>query len=160
MRPSALSRNVDSPARVVARGKHGYPGFAVVLRVFPVLGSRPAGLHPESPTGSYHGPNRYRTGRGYCTSDHGPLKTTCHRLRKRWDENTPSIKGPHIAESSESSPNPRRILQVLAESSPNPRSPPNPRRILAESSPNPSGVLRILAELRVVPVSALSDLQV
>ena len=28
--------------------------------------------------------------------NHKPLKTTCHRLRKRWDENTPSSKGPHI----------------------------------------------------------------
>ena len=27
--------------------------------------------------------------------DHGHLTTMCHRLRKRWDENTPSSKGPH-----------------------------------------------------------------
>ena len=27
--------------------------------------------------------------------DLGTLKTMCHRLRKRWDENTPSSKGPH-----------------------------------------------------------------
>ena len=32
--------------------------------------------------------NRYRP-------DFGTLTTTCHRLRKRWDENTPSSKGPH-----------------------------------------------------------------
>ena len=27
--------------------------------------------------------------------DHGPLTIMCHRLRKRWDENTSSSKGPH-----------------------------------------------------------------
>ena len=27
-----------------------------------------------------------------CRPDLGTLKTTCHRLRKRWDENTPSGK--------------------------------------------------------------------
>jgi len=28
--------------------------------------------------------------------NHTPLKTTCHRLRKRWDENTLLNKRPHI----------------------------------------------------------------
>ena len=30
-----------------------------------------------------------------CRPDLGTLKTMCHRLRKRWDENTPSGKRPH-----------------------------------------------------------------
>jgi hypothetical protein len=28
--------------------------------------------------------------------NHGPLKTTCHRLKKRWDENTSLNKRPHM----------------------------------------------------------------
>jgi len=78
-----------------------------------------------------------------------------------------------IAESSESSPNPSRILQVLAESSPNPRrvlrilaessessvsspnprslSPPSPRRILAESSELRASSGRAQGELSLGP---------
>ena len=44
----------------------------------------------------------HETTLGYrCRPDLGTLKTMCHRLikhyrlRKRWDENTPSSKGPH-----------------------------------------------------------------
>ena len=48
----AISRNVDSPARVDARGKSLQPGFPGFLRVCSILGSRSAGLHPASPTGS------------------------------------------------------------------------------------------------------------
>ena len=32
-----------------------------------------------------------------CRHDLGTLKTMCHRLRKRWDENTLLNKGPHSA---------------------------------------------------------------
>ena len=31
--------------------------------------------------------------------NHGSLKTTCHRLKKRWDENTPLNKRPHTLPS-------------------------------------------------------------
>ena len=31
--------------------------------------------------------------------NHTPLKTTCHRLRKRWDENTLLNKRPHKAKT-------------------------------------------------------------
>ena len=37
--------------------------------------------------------------------NHGPLKTTCHRLKKRWDENTSLNKRPHKPLKAGTQPN-------------------------------------------------------